>query len=268
MLLGQRGLWLLALLTTLVAGCGGGGAPGGGNAGTPAPGPTAEPGTSRTPAPTGSAGSGAAATPPSGSPADRAGAFPDRPQVLLEFADRPPSWPAQVRDGGSRAAYRGGRYRLRAAPGATLRVASPRGARPPERGVLLQTVLKPPAAPGAAGLFCRGSGDDGYELLVSANGQWRVDRVRDGARQTLDQGRERIATDQPDRGTPLRLICGAGRPGEGLTLAYTVGVNALRGTRDPRPLLPAGTGRLGIVARGAQTAATTTFEGLAVTFAQ
>lgn len=258
--------WALAL--ALAAGCGGGADPGGGDGRTPTSGTTPGPAASATPTPAGSAGPGAASTPPSGSPAARAGSFPDRPQLLLEFANRPPSWPERVRKGGSAAGYRDGRYRLRAAPGATLRVPASRGAEPPERGVLLQTVVKPPPAPGAAGLFCRGSGDDGYELLVSANGEWRVDRVLDGARRTLDRGRERIATDQPDRGTPLRLICGAGKPGEGLTLAFTVGVNALQGTRDPRPLLPPGTGKLGLVARGSRKGASTSFEGLAVTFAE
>lgn len=195
------------------------------------------------------------------------GAFPDRPQLLLRFAEPVPGWPRSVRRGGARGGYDRTGYALVVPAGApALRVAAARAVRPATRGVLLETTVRLPPS-GAGGLFCRGSGSApaGYALTVERRGRWAIERFEDGRAQLLDSGR---LLRQAAGGTLLRFVCGAAAEGEPLTLGVQVGATPLQFVKDPAALAPAQRSTVGILARSAGGAgATSSFAYFAASLA-
>lgn len=208
--------------------------------------------------------------PARGTPAQRAGRIPDRPQVLLDLRRRPSAWPARLATPAGSGGFVPGGYRLQARADRLLLAPAPRPAVPSTRSVLLESVVRLPDRGGAAGLFCRGSADRrrAYALLVRADGRWSVERLEDGRRRVLGSGVVSLRTTRPGQATALRLLCGAGRAAENLTLGFTINAQPLRFVRDARSLAPPGRGGLGLAARGGSAApAQATFRGLAISHA-
>lgn len=128
-----------------------------------------------------------------------------------------------------------------------------------------------PRAPGAAGLFCRGSADgrSGYELLVSREGRWRIDRVEEGRRRRLGGGVVSTETVPPGQSTLLRFLCGAGRPGANVTLGFTINATPFQFVADPRSYAPGTPGEAGaVIAGGGPVTSEAVFEGLALSLAR
>jgi hypothetical protein len=213
-------------------------------------------------------GSGQGEANPDATPRELAGSLPDSPQLLLRFSERPAGWPPRVRRGGSSAAYGDGGYVLRAAAGEAIRVPAERSADPANQAVLLETEVRLPPAPAGAGLYCRGSADQGsgYAFTVSGNGRWRIERIENGVAQELGSGLASVETTKPGQPTLLRFLCGAGLPGENLTLAYTINATELQAVNDPASIAPA-PGELGVLLSAGPAAASVTFRGLAASYA-
>lgn len=215
-------------------------------------------------------GTAPAAAPTGTTPQERAGRLPERPQVVLDFATaRPPEWPARPRGDRVTGGYAQGGYELRAPAGDTARAAAPEPVRPATRPVLLETSVRLSPGPARAGLFCRASRDGrlGYEFTLSREGRWRIDRVAEGRRTRLGGGVVSTETTVPGQPTLLRFLCGAGGPGENLTLGYMVNASAMRFVRDPRAVAPAAGGAVGLVVAGGEQPADALFRGLAVSYA-
>lgn len=182
-----------------------------------------------------------------------ADAFPSRPQVDVDFAEKDGAEPpAFEREEGS-GARDGDAYRLRAAGGGAVRAPARLTATPGTAAVLvLGAVLAPTELDGRTGVFCRGSADGrtGYELTVDRGGQVRLERVRDGRRTRLAEYDEPDAARQTDEPLPVALACGRDtNPASAIALGVTVGVNPMTFFDDPEPLDPGPVGRAGLLVR-------------------
>ena len=184
------------------------------------------------------------AAPPVGRPATNrpASAFPAHPQITDRFADPGSGWPA--------AGYQGGNYVL--GDGKQTAVApAPDPVTPGRRGTLAEVQVWPPHGGGSAGLFCRGSAEARYALLVDDGG--RVAVVRLAGRQsrvlklvTLPPGER----SHPGKPTLLRFACGEGEGDRPVTLAFAVNASPFAYVYDRPALAPGGASRVGLVADG------------------
>ena len=186
----------------------------------------------------------ASAAPPTGRPAEEspAGAFPTRPEITDRFADPRSGWPA----GG----YQGGGYVLRGGK-QTAVAPAPDPVTPGRRGTLAEVQVWPPHGGGSAGLFCRGSADARYALLVDDGGRVAVMRLagRDSRvlkLVTLPPGER----SRPGKPTLLRLACGQGEGDRPVTLAFTVNASPFAYVYDRPALAAGGASRVGLVADG------------------
>jgi hypothetical protein len=182
------------------------------------------------------------ATPePTVTPDPAAGKFPSRPQVLERFSKPGSGWP---RDG-----YRAGTFVVPA--GGSAAVLAPQRVEPATRGTLSEVTARVPKR-GAAGLVCRGSSDGGtgYGLLLSGRGKVQLLRLDGGNVRVLKQ--HMLSPNErsdPGKASLLRLGCGTGRPGEPLTLIYSINATPFGYVTDQQSVDPGSTARVGLLAR-------------------
>ena len=203
-------------------------------------------------------GSPGAAPSPTPAP-DDPGAFPERPQFLDDFSDRASGWPDQ--------AYADGALVL--GGGRLTRVAAPVAIDPGRTGTLLEAEVTLDGESGAAGLFCRGSDEGGYEFTLSTAGAWRVQRVDATGERVLGSG-EIPEGDLSAPGEPilLRFVCGAGAAGEPVSLGFTVNATTLSFVRDPGGLEPPGSSSAGVLIAGGSTDFSARFDNFALWLAE
>ncbi len=173
-------------------------------------------------------------------PDPAAGAFPARPQVMDDFADPGSGWP--------RPGYRDGVYVV--SDGGTGAVLAPQRITPPTRGALAEVVVEP--SRGGAGLLCRAAfdGGSGYALLLGPDGRVQLSRIADGKASVLKDFRL-TENERSPRGKPslLRLGCGTGKPGEPVTLIFSVNATPYGTVVDRESVDPGPDARVGLVAR-------------------
>ena len=173
-------------------------------------------------------------------PDPAAGAFPARPQVTDDFEDPGSGWP--------RTGYRDGVYVV--SDGGTAAVLAPQRIEPATRGTLAEVVVEP--SRGGAGLLCRASfdGGSGYALLLGADGRVQLSRIEDGGSSVLKDF-QLTPNERSERGKPslLRLGCGTGKPGEPVTLIFSVNATPYGTVVDERAVDPGPEARVGLVAR-------------------
>jgi hypothetical protein len=175
-------------------------------------------------------------------PDPAAGSFPSRPQVIETFSKPGSGWP---RDG-----YREGSFVLPAKEGSAA-VLAPKRVEPPTRGTLSEVTVRVPER-GAAGLLCRASADGstGYGLLLSGRSKVQLLRLDGGNVRVLKQ-HLLTPNERSDRGKPslLRLGCGTGKPGEPITLIYSINATPFGYLTDRESVDPGSAARVGLLAR-------------------
>ena len=105
---------------------------------------------------------------------------------------------------------------------------------------------------GGAGLLCRAAhdGSAGYALLLGADGRVQLSRIEDGEASVLKDFRL-TPNERAERGKAslLRLGCGTGKPGEPVTLIFSVNATPYGTIVDEQSVDPGGEARVGLVAR-------------------